>query len=605
MSIANIFATFYEELYSKHDVEETHEDTRQVNGDRVPAFTDNELVKALKTLKNGKCKDTVGVRAEMLKNTGNNMRKVLLDLFNSILQGTLDTPKSWKRSVITVLYKSGDPTEPKNYRPICIIPLLYKLFSKLLYSRLYPILEQAQCPDQAGFRHGYSTVDHLFVFKMLQEKSQEFQLNTWAAALDFKKAFDSIDQTYLWNALGEQNVPKTYIEVLQGLYRSQSAQVKTDKMSREFVIERGTKQGDPLSSLLFNAVLERVMRRVKDSFGMKKYGIKLGATEDMRLSNLRFADDVILVATSLKHLSEMLLQVQKEAAKCGLGLHPEKTKIISSTNKNGRPGTTNAKIGEMKIEIIPIQSSIKYLGCQISFGEMQDMELRQRIRGGWAKFMEHKQELTGAHYSLNSRLKLFDAVITPTVLYGSECWTTTKNLEDILQTTQRKMLRMILGRGRRRIETQNQDDGTSGEDVQSNAGVGEIQEIQEAVNEQEELEPFIDWIRRVTHEAESRLEALNIKTWVESARARKWRWASRIICTHGADRWARIAYDWDPREHHDAGRRVARRRAAGQRKRWFDDIEKYFAEIPHITSIPSQKQHWDDLEERFVKPEAR
>jgi hypothetical protein len=172
MSIANVFATFYEELYSRRVTEDAYEATGQVEGDNVPAFTENELLKALRSLKNGKCKDTAGIRAEMLKNIGDGTRKVLLDLFNSILQGTMETPESWKRSVITVLYKSGDPTEAKNYRPICIIPLLYKLFSKLLYSRLYPILEQAQCPDQAGFRHGYSTVDHLFVFKMLQEKTE-------------------------------------------------------------------------------------------------------------------------------------------------------------------------------------------------------------------------------------------------------------------------------------------------------------------------------------------------------------------------------------------------------------------------------------------------
>ena len=218
------------------------------------------------------------------------------------------------------------------------------------------------------------------------------------------------------------------------------------------------------------------------------------------------------------------------------------------------------------------------------------------------KFMEHKQEFTGAHYSFNSRLKLFDAVITPTVLYGSECWTTTKHLEDVLQTTQRKMLRMILRRGRRRLETQNQDDETSGEDVQSNVAEEETPETQATVDDQEELEPFIDWIRRVTHEAESRLQALNIKTWVESARARKWRWASKILCTHGADRWARIAYDWDPRVHHDAGRRIARRREAGQRKRWFDDIGKFFVEIHHSPSIPCQREHWDNLEECFVNP---
>ena len=84
--------------------------------------------------------------------------------------------------------------------------MLYKLFSKLLYRRLYPILDAAQSRDQAGFRSNYSTIDHMFVFTMLQEKSEEFNLNTWVAAIDFRKAFDSISQEYLWQALQEQNV---------------------------------------------------------------------------------------------------------------------------------------------------------------------------------------------------------------------------------------------------------------------------------------------------------------------------------------------------------------------------------------------------------------
>ena len=70
MSIANIFATFYEELYSRRVTEDAYEANGQVEGDSVPAFTENELLKALKSLKNGKCKDTAGIRAEMLKNIG-------------------------------------------------------------------------------------------------------------------------------------------------------------------------------------------------------------------------------------------------------------------------------------------------------------------------------------------------------------------------------------------------------------------------------------------------------------------------------------------------------------------------------------------------------
>ena len=95
------------------------------------------------------------------------------------------------------------------------------------------------------------------------------------------------------------------------------------------------------------------MRQAKGAFQAKKYGIKLGARDETRLTNLRFADDVLLTGRSLRQVSEMLGIVQIEAKKCGLELHPEKTKIISSTNRNGRPATKHAKIGEMKIEILP------------------------------------------------------------------------------------------------------------------------------------------------------------------------------------------------------------------------------------------------------------
>ena len=605
MSIANIFASFYEELYSKQGSGVANDNAEHINRDEIPVFTENELMKALKSLKNGKCKDTAGIKAEMLKNTGCRTRKVLLDLFNSILQGTSETPKSWRKSVITVLYKSGDPTEAKNYRPICIIPLLYKLFSKLLYSRLYPILDLAQCPDQAGFRHNYSTVDHLFVFKMLQEKSEEFQLNTWAAALDFKKAFDSIDQLFIWEALEDQQVPIGYIRVLQDLYKEQRAKVKTDRLSRNFQIQRGTKQGDPLSSLLFNAVLEKVMRRAKENFEAKKYGVQLGTTDNSRLTNLRFADDVLIIAKSLNQLTEMIRCLKDEAGKCGLELHPDKTKIISSTNRNGRPAARHAKVGDLKIEILQMSASLKYLGCQISFGEMQEMELRQRIRGGWAKFMEHKQELTGKHYSLNSRLRLFNAVVTPTVLYGSECWTTSKHLESVLKTTQRKMLRIILGQGRRRIPVRNVEQDSSGEDVQSNASntAGPAEEEEVLEDPQNELEPFVDWIQRVTHNVEERVKSLKMRSWIEEARIRKWKWARSLYTKKSSEQWSTRALHWNPQIHYDRPKPAARRRPTRPNLRWLDDIVKIGHGSSSTTTAEDleQEHFWTQYQDLYVK----
>ena len=592
--IANVFADFYEELYAAQptcigDANGT------VNGagEDTPEFTKKELLKALKSLKTNRCPDSTGIKAEMLKHGGENLLSALLDLYNKALTGAMELPKSWKTSVITVLYKSGDTTLPQNYRPICIIPLLYKLFAKLLYNRLYPILDRAQCPDQAGFRHNFSTSDHMFVFTMLHEKSEEFQLNSWVAAIDFKKAFDSIDQQHLWTALREQHVPVGYVKILQRLYDGQRAQVKTDKFSRHFGIGRGTKQGDPLSSLLFNALLERVMMSAKGQFAAKKYGIQMGPTESTRITNLRFADDVLLVGRSLNQVSAMLESVYIEAQKVGLQLHPEKTKIITSTGRaQGRPQNRSVNIGSMKIEVLPRTSSIKYLGRQITFGALHESELDSRLRSGWAKFTQHKQELTSKVYSLNDRLRFFNSVITPTVLYGAECWTMTKAMDQVLQRTQRRMLRLMLGQGRRRLEPLHHDAASSGSDVQSNTSKNGQPDDNLDEKLEDNLEPWVDWIKRVTHSVEASLKRLKIKNWVEQAREKKWKWAAKMWAENTNEKWSTISLLWDPQVHFDAPRPSTRRRPARPNTRWSDDIVKATQSIS--SRQDAQSELWRD-----------
>ena len=136
-SVANIFADFYEQLYSSTNVTQQNEEAER---SPVPAFTRQELVSAIKSLKSNKCKDTAGIKAEMLKAGGQSLTDVLLDLYNKVLAQTMEIPKSWKHSVITVLYKNGDATLPQNYRPICIIPLLYKLFFNIVVQKDLPYI---------------------------------------------------------------------------------------------------------------------------------------------------------------------------------------------------------------------------------------------------------------------------------------------------------------------------------------------------------------------------------------------------------------------------------------------------------------------------------
>ena len=207
-----------------------------------------------------------------------------------------------------------------------IIPLLYKLYARLLYNRLEPLLDQHQTPDQAGFRHNYCTVDHLYTTTILQAQSYEWQLGLWLSTVDFKKAFDTINHDKLWTTLARQGIPTAYTQQLQTLYQDQVATVMTDRQSKPFSIQRGVKQGDPLSSLLFNATLEDMFKQLKHTWSTKNYGIKIDHTSTERITTLRFADDVLLIAPMLPQVTCMLTDLKQEARKYGLQIHPDKPK---------------------------------------------------------------------------------------------------------------------------------------------------------------------------------------------------------------------------------------------------------------------------------------
>ena len=157
-SIADIFADFYGDLYES---KRTGQDTEAwsvggTSGD-IPPFSRSELVAEIQGLKTGKAKDTSGVMAEMIKDGGDVVVDVLLVLYNEILASVAATPDDWKQTAPMVLHKSGDRSLPQNYRPISIIPMLYKLFARLLARRLAPIPDPQQSNEQAGSRKHFST----------------------------------------------------------------------------------------------------------------------------------------------------------------------------------------------------------------------------------------------------------------------------------------------------------------------------------------------------------------------------------------------------------------------------------------------------------------
>ena len=182
-------------------------------------------------------------------------------LFNEIIKRNNVTPEEWKKVKIKVIFKKGDVENVSKYRPICSLPALHKLFSTILYGRLYPMLDQKQAEDQAGFRKTYQTTDHLATYRLIEQKCHEWGIKMWTATVDFTKAFDSISHHSIWKALKSCGIEHDYISLLKKRYRDQEASVQTDEEGNMFEIKKGTKQGDPLSSVLQHGSTESSGRR--------------------------------------------------------------------------------------------------------------------------------------------------------------------------------------------------------------------------------------------------------------------------------------------------------------------------------------------------------
>ena len=477
-----------------------------------------------------------------------------------------------------------------------MLPILYKLFARLILARIRPTLENEQNVDQAGFRSGFSCDDHLQSIVLLTEGLSEFNLPFWVCAVDFAKAFDSVEHSALWNALLNQGVSPRYIKLLAHLYKGQVGHISSEVLSRGFRIERGTKQGDPMSPALFNAVLEEVMRECQTGWRRKGWGVHVGDSLERRLTNLRFADDLLLLAASRAQVKHMLQDLINAAQKAGLEIHLGKTKVLS--NEVGQ-GLQSLQFSAGKVDILPLSGSTDYLGRRLCLGSLHDSEIDSRLEKAWKKFFLWKAELCGKHVSIAARLKLFSAVVTPTFLYGSGTWTLTAGRENRIRTTQRRMLRWILGAGRRLIPTtpcKALDTSLESESSSSSSG-GINTEPEEIENEAStNHEDWVDWIRRTTHLAEEHCQRAGLEDWVAAVRRKHWRWAGHLARrTDG--RWSSQLLSWVP---------LGRRSRGHPCKRWSDALDEYFFKTVGLPRgswqvVAMDRLQWHSLEDDFVK----
>ena len=196
---------------------------------------------------------------------------------------------------------------------------------KILQARLQQYVNR-ELPDvQAGFRKGRGTRDQIVNICWIMEKAREFQKNIYFCFIDYAKPL-TVCITINWKILKEVRIPDYLTCLLRNLYAGQEATVRTGHGTTDwFQIGKGVCQGCILSPCLFNLNAEYIMRNA--GLEETQVGIKIAGRN---INNLRYADDITLLAESEEELKSLLMKVKEESEKVGLKLNIQKTKIMAS-----------------------------------------------------------------------------------------------------------------------------------------------------------------------------------------------------------------------------------------------------------------------------------
>ena len=405
----------------------------EFNGGDLEPLTRGEILRAIKWLKNHKAAGIDNISAELIKYGGQTLHERMIALLMDIWENET-MPIDWEEGMLVILHKKGDRTICKNFRGICILPIGYKILVSIIYQRLKLYCENVIGDYQAGFRSSRATTDQIFVLRQALEKYWEFNKTSYHLFVDFKQAYDSVHWPSLWNILNFFHVPVKLINLTQMCYSNTRCRIKIGgECTDPFSIQGGLKQGCALSTLLFNLVLEWVMRHTPPT----RSPILIG---NATLDRLAYADDVDLCGEELPYIEDTYMEFKIVAERTGLEVSIPKTKIMEVARVPSIIG--DQQFGGSTLEAV---AAFKYLGSTVTSSNLIDEEIRIRIAAGsrcsWALDATFKSRML----SKPTKTQTYTTIIRPIVIYGCETWRLTKELERRLNVFERGILRRIWG----------------------------------------------------------------------------------------------------------------------------------------------------------------
>ena len=394
-------------------------------------ITKDEVLKVLKGLKKRKSPGPDGLKGELYSALMEN--ETCIETLTKCLENELqrgDKPKQWKVSKTVLIKKKMKPTV-RDFRPLALTDISYKIFMAILRNRIEEHIENNKeiKEEQAGFTKGARIEDNIAIIHHLIKDARERKKQLIITGIDFAKAFDSVKRETLIETLKYYKIEERIIRAIAEIYTDDIVELQMGEDFKESVVATsGIRQGCTLSATLFKLLTYRIITKMNTE--TRGY-----IAENMEIRTLFFADDGLVINESIEEASHSIKSLQNIAKDYGLEVNKEKSSILIFNSKN-EPS---------EIEGIKTAKEMKYLGIWIE--DKRDI------------FKKHKetklklaQKLSNTTYSVTNRScnrmligkTFWKNVALPAILYGSAVIEWNRKEEQQLQTIQNAVSRKIL-----------------------------------------------------------------------------------------------------------------------------------------------------------------
>ena len=434
---------FYTKLYSRDEQVEDNEAARTDclqyvsrtvtdahNTELLRPITTLEVSEVIKQLPTGKSPGVDAIPAEFYKEMWPDIEfDVFNFIFESISQAAIDGELNISK--IALLPKSEDRSKVQNFRPISLLNTAYKILAKVYANRMKPLLHNWILPSQTGFVPNRCILDNIFLAFEAIEWTLENKQDLSMLLLDFEKAYDRVNWTFLRQSMTRMGFHSTWINQVMSLNENASASVIVNgEQSKSFTLQRSVRQGCPLAPYLFLLTVDVLGQMLQHSDNQVK-GLQL--PDNTFITNQMFADDTLLFLDgTIDNMDRALTVINRFGAASGakLNLHKSVGLWLAQTARTWQWGEEAGMKWLLPGEVT------RYLGYPFGLHIPQkekDGKMLSQIRKHLGKWSNHPLSLAG-------RIMVSNQVILSSIWYLASCTDLTGQALKIAKATVRNYI---------------------------------------------------------------------------------------------------------------------------------------------------------------------